>query len=299
MQLLEQAKEILDDPDYLTISAAKSNERFEHTKWIIPFRYAAIAGALILVINQLIMHLLANNEEVLTAYSDINTIFFIFLAVMALFYGARVSQIQGRRIYIAWMIICIAMVSFLIGDLIYAYIDLILQQDTLASAADFFYILFFPIFLTGILILPGIKFSPSERLKVMLDSGIVLLAAAIIFWSFIIAPTIELSMESDTVTLMLSMAYPLLDLVLLFAVLELIFKRIYQKGQKPLLLLAAGSTFLIIADAIYLRQLLEETYIAGGLIDSVWPLGCILIGLAGVAQAEAVREGLFESPDGI
>ena len=290
MRLPAQVEEILGDSNRISPSAA-------HADFVIPFQYALIAGFLIIAINQLVLNLLGNNEAALIAYSDLSSVFCHLVAVLALYYGAKMSQICGGRVYVAWMVMCIAMFFFLIGDIIWAYIEIILQQSPLVSPSDFFYIIFYPIFLVGIMILPGIKFTSSERLKVMLDSGIVLLAATIVFWGFIIAPTIEQSMESDTLSLILSVAYPVMDLIMLFAVLELLFKRIYQRGQRPLLLLAAGCSILIVTDAIFLRQTLEGTYTPVGLLDNGWPLGYILIGLAGVAQAEAVNKGAFRSSE--
>ena len=120
-----------------------------------------------------------------------------------------------------------------------------------------------------------------------------MIAAVLVFWSLIIGPTIQESRDVDSLTLTLSVAYPTMDLILLFAVLELFFKRIYRIGQNPLLFLAGGITTLIVTDAVFFRQTLDGTYIAGGLLDIGWPLAYVLIGLAGMAQIDAVRNSPF------
>jgi PAS domain S-box-containing protein len=84
-----------------------------------------------------------------------------------------------------------------------------------------------------------------------------------------------------------------MDLIMLFAVLELLFKRIYKIGQNPLLFLAGGITTLVVTDAFFFRQTLDGTYIAGGLLDIGWPLAYVLIGLAGMAQIDAIRNSPF------
>ena len=152
---------------------------------------------------------------------------------------------------------------------------------------------YYPLFLLGIFSLPAIKFAYSERFKMMLDTGIVMVAAILVFWSLIIGPSIQEPGNSDLPTLFLSIAYPVADLILLFSVLELLFKRIYRNERTPLLFLAGGMISLIVTDCIFFRLRLEDAYIAGGLLDLGWPLTDILIGLAGMSQAYAVSKGSF------
>ena len=94
-------------------------------------------------------------------------------------------------------------------------------------------------------------------------------------------------------SLALSIAYPVADLILLFAVLELIFKKIYERGQTPLLFLVGGIITLIITDAFFFRQTLEGTYVAGALLDMGWPIAYVLIGLAGLSQVDDIQRGAF------
>ncbi len=93
--------------------------------------------------------------------------------------------------------------------------------------------------------------------------------------------------------LFIYIVYPVADLILLFSVLELLFKRIYQNERTPLLFLAGGMISLIVTDCIYFRLSWEDAYVAGGLLDLGWPLAYILIGLAGMSQADAVSKGSF------
>ena len=48
----------------------------------------------------------------------------------------------------------------------------------------------------------------------MLDEGIVVIASVMIFWVLLIAPTIESNAGADTFTQHLSVAYPVMDLML-------------------------------------------------------------------------------------
>jgi PAS domain S-box-containing protein len=237
------------------------------------------------------MMALRNDQDANTDFTDIATFLVNGLVTLALFYGALLSYFYRRRVYSAWLILAIATFSFTIGDLIYAYVEVVLKEDPFLSLSNYFFLAYYPLFLLGIFSLPAIKFAYSERFKMMLDTGIVMVAAILVFWSLIIDPAIQERGNVDILTLFIYIVYPVADLILLFSVLELLFKRIYQNERTPLLFLAGGMLSLIVTDCIYFRLSWEDAYAAGGLLDLGWPLAYILIGLAGMSQADAVSKG--------
>ncbi len=239
------------------------------------------------------MMALRNDQDANTDFTDIATFLVNGLVTLALFYGALLSYFYRKRVYSAWLILAIATFSFTIGDLIYAYVEVVLKEDPFLSLSNYFFLAYYPLFLLGIFSLPSIKFAYSERFKMMLDTGIVMVAAILVFWSLIIDPAIQERGNVDILTLFIYIVYPVADLILLFSVLELLFKRIYQNERTPLLFLAGGMISLIVTDCIYFRLSWEDAYIAGGLLDLGWPLAYILIGLAGMSQADAVSKGSF------
>jgi PAS domain S-box-containing protein len=263
--------------------------------WVFPFRYALVIGALIFISYLAITIAIRDNLEARTTFSDIAFLIIDGLATIALLYGAFKSRHEGRRIYYAWLMLAFYQLSWTIGDAIYAYLELILYEVPWPSISDVFFLIAYPLFLMGVLLLPGIEFTSIERLKMMLDTAIVLTASTLIFWCFIIAPTIEQNAGTDLLTLTLSVAYPVMDLILLFALTELLLRRIHMPGLNPLLFLASGIIVLIIADTLFFRQTVEGTYVAGGIVDVFYPLSYILTGLAGIAQANAVSRGSFRT----
>jgi diguanylate cyclase (GGDEF)-like protein len=89
-------------------------------------------------------------------------------------------------------------------------------------------------------------------------------------------------------TQVLSLAYPVSDLVLLTALLKLIYRRSEAENPAPLFLLAAGAGVQIVTDAIYGRMALLDTYTGTGLLDLGWLISYLLMGMAGVWQAVTV-----------
>lgn len=229
-------------------------------------------------------------------FSDVSSILLNGLAALCLLWAAAWSRDRSQRLYYSWMLLFASQFSFFCGDVLFAYYDIILVQSTSPSLADVFYLLYYPLFLAGILLLPAANFKYSERIKLLLDTGIVLVSSILIYWSFFIAPTIEQNIGADPLIMILSLAYPIGDLIQLFALVELIFRRNIKSGGYQLLFLGLFCAGNIFADAAYMSESIAGTYVSGGLMDSFWIFSYLMIGLAGIAQVNDLRYGREVKP---
>jgi PAS domain S-box-containing protein len=268
------------------------------SRWVFPFRYSLAIASTIVICYALGMFLLRDDLEVTTAFTDLALIPINGMAALALLYAAASSYQQRKKVYLNWLILSLATFSFTIGDVIWAYEEAFLKVDPFFSISNVFYLAYYPLFLLGIIALPSLQFSSRERLKMTLDFGIVMIAGIIIFWNYIISPIIQESANYDLLTLIIYIIYPLGDLILLFSVLELLFRKIRGNEQTSLLLLAAGIICLIITDSIFMQLSWFDAYAAGGLLDLGWPLSYALVGLAGMSQADVVsKKNSFKIPE--
>ena len=255
----------------------------------VDFFRIALMGAIILVISfAAISYFLKDNEQLRVATLDAFTPIADLLATLCLFYGAYSSD-YDKNIRRAWSVIAIAQGFYTIGDIIWWILEVGLHESPFPSLADGSYLSYYPLFALGILLLPKVPLTSSEKLKVLLDTGIVMIASIILFWVLLIAPTIESNAQADVLTSILSVAYPVGDLVLLFALIELLFRRIRSVRLLPILLLVASTVFMIATDFAFMSQSLQGTYVSGGLQDTGWTIAYALVGLAGVSQAKSKR----------
>jgi hypothetical protein len=252
-------------------------------KSIISFNMALML-AFIFALSSISFSILLK-DELQTAASDVLAILVDSLAALALFYAARRSSAYGRQVRMAWTIFAFALVAHTLGDIAWAYTEIVLDQPPFPSMADWLFLIQYPLFIAGILLLPTQSLTSSERLKVMLDEGIVIIASVIIFWVVLIAPTIESSAGADIRTQAFSVVYPVMGLMLLFALVELLFRRIRFQQMGPVLLLVMGTAVMIITDLILVYQSLNNRYDSGGIWDVGWIMAYSMIGLAGILQA--------------
>ena len=231
------------------------------------------------------------DEEWVLAIGDLLLIVTAGLAAAGLLYAARHQEGRSKR---AWTVMGVAMIFNTFGELSWAVLEIIFHQYPFPSVGDFGYLMFYPLFAAGILLLPEVPLSSRERLKILLDAAIVIVSAALIFWVFLIAPIVA-SEEALTLELVISAAYPVMDLVLFFALMELLFRKLDSPGRTPAFLLAISMVLFLIADAIFSIQIQAGVYISGGLLDTVWIASNLMIGLAGVLQASSLPSDPLKS----
>lgn len=256
------------------------------SKGRVSFR-SALMLAIFGVLCYLVLIVVLRNDPVLsTTVPRLLVPLFNGLAAASLLYAAKRSEIYGRRVRLAWTLLGLAQLTFTLGDVIWEVIKLGLHQDPFLSVANLPYLMYYPIFATGIFLLPAASLNRWERQKLFLDIGIIMVSAGLVFWVFLIEPALEANQE-NMLTLGLSLAYPVMDFVLLFAVIDLLFRRISSVSREALLLLSSGVAALILTDSVYMSQILQGLFPGGGLEIIGWPITYALIALAGIHQAES------------
>jgi hypothetical protein len=78
--------------------------------------------------------------------------------------------------------------------------------------------MFYPLFALGIFLLPDVPFSSREKIKILLDAAIVIVSFSLIFWVLLIDP-IVISIEVFNLEAIVSLAYPIMDLLLFIALI--------------------------------------------------------------------------------
>ena len=252
-------------------------------KKLISFQNASILGIIVIGIYALALIFLQNKVAYSSIFSDIVTPFLNIIAVILLFYAAKQSKAYGWRIYTAWIFLAIAQLSFVIGDVLWGVMELVLNQQPSASIADVFYLLYYPLFAIGITILSSSTFTKIKQFKMSIDMGIVIISVALIFLTLIIIPIFE-TMDIHSLEVTVSISYVLLDFLLFIALINLLFRLFNKSGQTVLLLLAIGILFQIITDFIYINFTIYGDYISGSFIDVGWVVGYVFTALAAVSQ---------------
>lgn len=241
--------------------------------------FAAIAGIQIAFVawvtagpsDGLYQKILANGFMDVSA--AIATIFALLVAV----------RFRGTRLGIAWSFLLFGMALSVFAETSWSYQDLTRNEVPFPSVSDIGYAgAYLPVFL-GLLLMPSAPTSGSGKLKLALDTLILISALLLVSW-FIIIESI-LDSGDPALARALGVFYPFADLAVIFAAFVLVYRAAHTKSAHVLSLLAAGYTAFALSDMAY-AQLTEINYEAGSYIDIGWLAGYSLISCAAIVRLD-------------
>jgi PAS domain S-box-containing protein len=197
----------------------------------------------------------------------------------------------GVSIRRAWFVLGLSFSMFLIGNLVWAYLQLVLKVEPFPSSADVFYLAFYPLALWGLLSLPSVPHNRRERLTLWLDLLSVLTVATMFVGYFIIVPTAATS--NDFLTQVIAPAYPIGSLLVIGGILVVLYRRPSSDTQVTLKYLLTGMLFFVGGDFAFSYTSLIGSYTPGNWTDASWNMAQLFFGLAALRK---VYYGSISSP---
>jgi diguanylate cyclase (GGDEF)-like protein len=252
---------------------------------ILPTTFIAIT---ILAVSH-VFALLVKSEALRIAYFDIVSVIVNAFATLMLFLAAKRTWTRSRRQGMAWLFFGIAETMYTIGDILWMILEMIVKVTPYPSIADIFYLANYPFFLIGTILLSTERYSGIESLKRSLDILITLVAAMLGLWFLLIQPALAMGINNSPMTIFLTIAYPVGDIVLFIGLVWLLNNDPDKFTAIPVLLLFGGIFSIIIFDTIYSYQSYIGTYQSSSYLNLGWVLSYLLLGLAGFHQRNFSR----------
>jgi diguanylate cyclase (GGDEF)-like protein/PAS domain S-box-containing protein len=195
----------------------------------------------------------------------------------------------------AWRLLALANFVYWAGDVMWLYFEVWQQTQPFPSLADAGYLLYYPLALWGLVRFPAAARTRAERSRFWLDAGTVLLGGAIVVWYAVLRPIAAAAHESPLATV-LSVAYPVGDLVLLLASAAVLMREPEAGSRRALALLAAGVALGAVTDLAYGVQQLDGSFASGGWLDVAWAAAAGLTAAAGQYQHWRAGRGVRGTP---
>ncbi len=190
---------------------------------------------------------------------------------------ARGALVPEQRA--AWLTMGAGMLCWSIGELY----DVLFIEHTSAAAggsvslADAFNLAAYPCYYVAITLLARAHLR-ELRIGMWLDGLIAGLGAATIGAALILPPILH-SATGDLSSLVVSLAYPIGDLLMMMFALGAIAITGWRPGAMWLLI-ASGMLVSAVADSTYLYQTAIDSYQPGTWLECLWPLAAILMAMA-------------------
>ena len=255
-------------------------------------RTVALAIAATVILADGLLTQAVDSDSAKQLLSDIMSVLTALASTAAMSWAAWRTARYSRHVASAWWLFASSQACFLAGETLWTIQELIYHRQPFPSVSDLFFSLQYPALLVGVVLLPKMPLRPREWLAIALDMGVISITALALWWNFLLSPMLA---GVEPATLYLSIAYPVLDLLVLIAISHLLLRRLNVGDRSALRWLVLAIVLEIGTDFIFGMQSIAGTYQTGNLLDVGWVAFAILCAVAGVHQATAAPNGEAES----
>lgn len=201
------------------------------------------------------------------------------IAAVSCFLYARAG---GARLRPAWLLFSLSSAMAAGGNAVWGWYEVVLGRGVpTPSLADLFFLCFAPPAIVGLLVLAKRPVTRAGWVCLVLDAWLIGGSLLTLSWSLALAHTAQVAnAEGESVArAALSLAYPLLDIVLVSMVLALHFRRV-NVNRSAVNTAIAGLALTVLCDALFTAPLLRSAYHSGQLLDAGWFAGSLLLAYA-------------------
>ncbi len=196
-----------------------------------------------------------------------------------------------------WRLLSGALLSWSAGQAVWTWYESVLGVDVpFPSLADVGYLGLPPLAAAALLSLPLAAPTLAGQVRTILDGLMVASSLLLCSWIMVLGPVFRAGSDS-LLTEVISLAYPLTDLVVITIVVYtwLRARQQHRRLQLSLPLVGVGLLAFAVADSGFVYLTTTGGYSSGSFIDIGWFLGFILMWVAALRPAE--QEGVTDSAD--
>ncbi|MCT2592607.1 EAL domain-containing protein [Streptomyces sp. N2-109] len=217
------------------------------------------------------------SETVALVMGDFGLSAAALLAAASCLWYARAHR--GNRLRPAWFLFGLSSAMVGLGNAVWGWYELVLDQPVpRTSVADYCFLLFAPPAIIGLLVFARRPVTRSGWVCLGLDAW--LIGGSLLTLSWSLALVHIAAWEDATVArAALTLAYPLLDIVLVSMVLALHFRR-PKAARSAVNTAVAALALTVLCDTMFVFPALREGYRSGQLLDAGWFAGSLLLAYA-------------------
>jgi diguanylate cyclase (GGDEF)-like protein len=250
----------------------------------------------------LLNFLLPPDSFALTFVSDVGIVILEISVILLCWIAFRRGK--GTAVRWVWVLVGAWVLGGLVGDGLWTYYEVILGAEVPAPGPyDIGYLSAYVLFAGVLAILTCKTLDRFRAMETTLDAAIFTLGAAGLIWPLVISPALD--HYESSLGFWINLAYPMLDLLLVFAFAAVFFgfahSRHYKGSRVPLSLVCVALLLQVVSDLAYFRLVnTGGEYAAGNWLDPAWVFSYALTGVAvllGLRAQAGVAPALIAETD--
>ena len=239
---------------------------------------AASVAALVVALFAAWLGLGIGGDTVVAYVDDLGT---VAAALAATILCVRAGSRNGRKLRRFWWLLAGAAGAWALAEGIWAVYELVLHDAVpVPSWADVGYLAGIPLAVAALLSHPAIRGSGGRKARAVLDGLVIATALLFLSWTLVLGP---LWRSTDLTTLggMVTLAYPLGDVVIVFFIV-LAICGLTAGDRLALWCLLGGLLIMALSDTTYAYLTGVKSYETGSLIDAGWLAAYLAIALGAI-----------------
>lgn len=189
----------------------------------------------------------------------------------------RLSQVKHLPVMLGG-----AALSYGLGMLVYTYEKKVLNIPTAnPGGGDFFFLLQYLFFIGAIALWPSKPLPGAMRWRTWSDAVVLLTALMAFGWVYLIGPAVKES-DLNSIAILISTAYPVLDILIIFSVLQMMRKGFDPRFRVATHIFVMGLTINTVGDLYLAISQIDGLYQVGNWLDMSWPLTASLAAISGM-----------------
>jgi diguanylate cyclase (GGDEF)-like protein len=201
----------------------------------------------------------------------------------------------GCRTCLAWRLIFLAIVCFVVGDLLRFISEVVLRTHGEPFWVQSIYTGCYVFAACGIIAFPAHRRSGPERVRLLLDTGTVFLGGAVLIWYVALSPALARGTCSAPAGL-IAFGDTAGEMLVLFGVLSVLSRGTIRSSVTALRVFAVGVMAFIANDLTHGYIISHSTYLAGDPVDMLLILAVIAIWISLACQLRAKPAGWMATP---
>jgi diguanylate cyclase len=204
------------------------------------------------------------------------------LAIYSAATAMRRCRADHRR-YWSWGFVALAMIGYLVGNLLQGYHEVVGHLPDTPDWAD---AVFYACFFVGLLGFAKSRQSTVRRWQFTLDTVTITLGGGAVLWYFVAGPLATTAEGHPVHQVVYAIIFPLGDLILLVAAVRTLQRGVQPSSARAVATLAAGIVVYVVADTVLAYLEVHGSHGQGDRIDIVTVAATMLFVVAGALQPE-------------
>jgi diguanylate cyclase (GGDEF)-like protein/PAS domain S-box-containing protein len=192
------------------------------------------------------------------------------LSVVAASYGVRRNRPARAD---GWWLLIASLALFVAGDIVFDTMVVSFGRESGYPWADAFYLAAYPFLAVALYRLSITRFQRDAAI----DGAIVAVSVSAVIWQWMVNPLLD-STNGSTIERLVTVAYPIMDILLVIAMVHAVFALARWRASAWLLFASLG--LMLVADIEYVQLVADARTSQTTALDAAWPIIYLLMAAA-------------------